>query len=124
MTLSDVQTGPDWTGIVLSIVFLVIAIVLFTGRGAFLIAGYNTMPKEKKEKYDEKKLGRITGSAVLMLSLLIAFTELFKERLPASFGTIFGVAVGVIIVVHLILMNTVGKKKPEPEPSEIQKEID
>lgn len=39
---------------VLVIVFLVISAVLLSGRGAFLISGYNTSSKKDREKYDEK----------------------------------------------------------------------
>ena len=39
-------------------VLLIMGIVLFTGHGSWLLAGYNTMKKEKREKYDEKKLCR------------------------------------------------------------------
>ena len=33
-------------------IFLVLAILLLRGKGASLIAGYNTMTKEEKEKYE------------------------------------------------------------------------
>ncbi len=61
MTLKDISNGPDWIMWVVFAIFALMSIVLFTGRGANLIAGYNTASKEEKSKYDEKKLCRVTG---------------------------------------------------------------
>ena len=35
-------------------IFLILAILLLCGKGAFLIAGYNTMTKEEKEKIPKR----------------------------------------------------------------------
>ena len=61
------------TGVVCALL-LVIALVLLSGRGAMLIAGYNTMSKEKRGKYDEKALARFVGwllIAMIPLQLLM-----------------------------------------------------
>ncbi|MHC8514953.1 DUF3784 domain-containing protein [Sporosarcina sp. ITBMC105] len=36
--------------------FIIFGIIFSSGIGAFLIAGYNTMPAREKEKYDEVAL--------------------------------------------------------------------
>ena len=41
---------------VVNIVMAIVSIVLLSGKGAFLIAGYNTSSKEKKAQYDENIL--------------------------------------------------------------------
>ena len=48
--------------LVMALLFLVLGICLFLGKGAWLIAGYNTMPPEEKRRYDKKKLCRAAGS--------------------------------------------------------------
>ena len=55
---------------VLGIKFLVLSIYFLTGRGWFLLAGYNTMPKDEKEKYDSKALCKFIGKITLIISLL------------------------------------------------------
>lgn len=45
----------------LSIVFAVLSILLFSGRGSSLIAGYNTMPEDQKAQYNELRLCRFMG---------------------------------------------------------------
>ncbi len=41
-----------------------------SGKGAFLIAGYNTMSPAEKAQYDEKKLCRLMGKFMFVLALL------------------------------------------------------
>ena len=53
-----------------SLLIIIISIILLSGKGSFLIAGYNTMPKEKQEKYDAKKLCRFLGGILLPIGLL------------------------------------------------------
>lgn len=43
-------------------------LVLRAGKGAFLIAGYNTATEEEKEKTDEKKLCKAVGNLLLSLA--------------------------------------------------------
>ncbi len=50
----------------------VISIVLISGRGAFLIAGYNTQPKHKQQQWNEKAMCRFVG--ILLLSFLFLET--------------------------------------------------
>ena len=39
-------------GLVISIIFLIISILLLMGKGSFLIAGYNTASEKEKAKYN------------------------------------------------------------------------
>lgn len=54
------MTNADKIDLIISsfigLLIIAMAIVLLTGRGAFLIAGYNTLSKEEKEKYDSRAL--------------------------------------------------------------------
>ena len=110
MTLQDISHGPGWTIWVAFAVFAIIGVILLTGHGADLIAGYNTSSKEEKSKYDEKKLCRIAGAGMVIVALLILIMGLFESVLPASFARI---ALGLIladVIVTVILMNTKCKK--------------
>lgn len=48
MTLKDISSGPDWIIWVVGIILAIFSIILLTGRGANLIAGYNTASKKKR----------------------------------------------------------------------------
>jgi len=58
------------TTIAIFLLLLTIGILLLNGKGANLIAGYNTMPKEKKAKYNKAALTKFFGIAILILNLL------------------------------------------------------
>lgn len=63
--------------------FLIFAIVLSRGKGAFLIAGYNTMKESKKEIYNEKALAKFMGKIMYGYSfciLLWALDGVFKTE--------------------------------------------
>ncbi|MCL2665644.1 MAG: DUF3784 domain-containing protein [Defluviitaleaceae bacterium] len=70
----DLLTYLIFGGIIL--LMLAMSVVLLTGRGAFLISGYNTMGRSQKALYDEKALCRFTGRLLLVISLLLCFIPL------------------------------------------------
>ena len=87
------------------------SLILLSGRGSILIAGYNTMSKEEQEQYDEKKLCRITGAGMLVITVLTAVLETFGEKIPDWFWTLYAVLVIFIAVGIMILSNTICKIK-------------
>ena len=50
MSLKDLMNGPDWVMWAVVVLFAVLSAVLLSGRGAMLIAGYNTADKTEKNK--------------------------------------------------------------------------
>lgn len=67
------MTGKDLWGLgitaVLGGAMVVMAIFLLLGKGAWLIAGYNTASPEEKAQYDEKALCRFMGKVLLPIGL-------------------------------------------------------
>ena len=63
--------------LVLALLLLILSIFLFCGKGAWLIAGYNTASQEEKAQYDEKKLCRATGVLLLVCSVLLGLMAFF-----------------------------------------------
>ena len=110
MTLKDISNGPDWIMWVVFVILALMSIVLFTGRGAGLIAGYNTASKAEKSKYDEKKLCRVTGAGLSVVTVLVLGMAIWEEILPAVFAYIFLAITLIDCVVMIVLMNTVCKR--------------
>ncbi len=52
-------------GFIVAAAFIIWGAVLCTGRGALLIAGYNTMSGDEKAKWDERRLCRSTGKMMI-----------------------------------------------------------
>ena len=72
-------------------IFLVLGTVFAFGKGAFLIAGYNTASAEEKAKYDEKKLCWVVA----------ALSEIFKTMIFLWVGIALFVVVTVVGVVWI-----------------------
>lgn len=87
------------------------SLILLSGRGSILIAGYNTMSKEDQEQYDEKKLCRITGTGMLIITLLTAIMEAFGKKISGWFWIVYAVLVVLIAAGIMILSNTICKIK-------------
>lgn len=84
---------------------------MICGKGSFLIAGYNAASKKEKERYDEKKLCRVMGLGMLIISLLIIAMFAFINVLPAFFIWIFVAAILIDVIVMIILVNKCCFKK-------------
>ncbi|MBU9714934.1 DUF3784 domain-containing protein [Evansella tamaricis] len=75
------------------IVVLVLVGILFTsGRGAFLIAGYNTLPAEKKREYDTVALCKFMGKMMFVLAFSMTL------RLIGDLYQIEGLSIGGIVL--------------------------
>ena len=110
MKLADISNGADWIMWVGFVIILIISIMLLSGHGSWLIAGYNTASKEEKAKYDEKKLCKTTGFGMAVMAVLILVMGLFEDLLPASFAYI---SLGIILVdvlLMIVVCNTVCRK--------------
>lgn len=110
MTLRDVSTGPAWLIWVSAALFGIISIVLLSGHGAHLIAGYNTSTDKEKSQYDTSKLCRVTGSAMAVITILILVMGIWEDELPSSFAKMSLVIVILDCLITLILCNTYCKK--------------
>ena len=87
---------------------LIIGILLYGGKAGFLLAGYNTMSREEKAKWDEKRLLRFSGKCIIVLSILpLGMELLILAGLP--FGSVYGIgwtAYVLLIVWMIVYMNT------------------
>ncbi|WP_414046688.1 DUF3784 domain-containing protein [Macrococcus equi] len=61
--------------LVITVLFALVGIYMLTGRGSFLIAGYNFLPKEEKAKYNEKRLCQFVGLLMLLMSIFVVIME-------------------------------------------------
>ena len=63
--------------------FALLGIMFLRGKGAGLIAGYNTATPQEKAATDEKKLCRYMGKLMFALAacwLIVAASEIFKTK--------------------------------------------
>ncbi|WP_414049431.1 DUF3784 domain-containing protein [Macrococcus animalis] len=86
--------------IIIILLFALIGVYMLTGRGSFLIAGYNFMSEEDKSKYNEKHLCQFVGILMLITSIFIAFME--YTSIPEKF-TVTGYL--LVTITFIIFMN-------------------
>ncbi|WP_409300521.1 DUF3784 domain-containing protein [Peribacillus sp. SCS-155] len=92
--------------IIVIIIFVVLGIILSNGNGSFLIAGFNTLPQEEKDKYDTVALCKFMGKTMFALSFSMVFwilSDVYELKWLFAIGVILFIG---IIVVTLIYVNT------------------
>ena len=102
------MNGPDWIAYVILAFLAIMSVQFLRGKWSFLIAGYNTATEAEKAQYDEKKLCRVMGVCMGIITVLIAIMLAFDGQIPP------GIMIFLILAdvgVALVLSNTICKKK-------------
>lgn len=92
--------------LVILIPFIIYAIALSKGKGASLLAGYNTMSAEKKAQYDEMAICKFMSKIMYGLSFSIflwALSDLLDVQMLFVIGLVlfFG-----FLIFALVYLNT------------------
>ncbi len=96
---------------ILVIVMAILSILLFIGKGTFLIAGFNTASSEQKSRYNVKRLGRVMGCGLGSLTAIVGLMLAYSGQLPTPIKWLMPWGYLVALVVTIILANTVCLKK-------------
>lgn len=88
--------------LIISLIVLVFAIIILTGKGDNLIAGYNTSTEEDIKKYNIKRVRICIGGILLILSPIML---LFADNFVALIAI-----VPPLSILSVILTNTWAKK--------------
>ena len=110
MTLKDISNGPDWILWVIDVLLAMISIILISGHGENLIAGYNTASREEQNKYDTKKLCRVVGAGMALITVMVFVMAVWESVLPASFARVFLFITVLDCITIIVLSNTICKK--------------
>ena len=85
---------------------IILGIIFSMGKGAFLIAGFNTMPKSEQEKYDTVAMCRFMGKMMFVLAFG-AFLWFLSQYLGITLLFFVGMGIFMAAVVFMIIyMNT------------------
>lgn len=95
--------------LLLIIPFLIMAYFLSQGKGAFLIAGYNTMPKEEKAKYDELALCKFMSKVLYGISFSIVLLSI-NEWLEMPILMWIGIALMTGLIVFTLVYSNTGNR--------------
>jgi uncharacterized membrane protein len=88
------------------VLFVLTGIVLLTGHGWQVIAGYNTASKEEKAKYDLDRLYLVNGVGLIVMGLLMGFMNYFADNWPLIVELLFLLLLIIVIVVIVVMSGT------------------
>ena len=92
--------------LVIVALFVALGIIFASGKGANLIAGYNTASSKEKEKIDEKKLLKTMAVFMFVLAgccFISALSEIFNVKLLIWIGQAMFV---VSLIIGIVYINT------------------
>lgn len=92
--------------ILLASLCLILALVIFVGKGDGLIAGYNTASPKEREKYNIKRL-RIVLSVLMVVTALFVLSILYT---PPYLIALTAQVLVIVCIIGVILANTWAKK--------------
>ena len=95
--------------IIFSLLFIILAIVFYLGKGDKLIAGYNTASEEERKKVNIQRLRILMSCISVITAAFCVSLPIVGNNIQAQLGAA-AVFMAVIIFV-VILANTWAKKK-------------
>ena len=95
--------------VVMSIIFIVLAIIFLMGKGDKLIAGYNTASEEEKSKVNIKRLRLLMAVICVITAGYVSIQPIIVNDHAVQIGAFF--AFFLVMIVFVILANTWAKKK-------------
>ena len=97
--------------LVISALLCVLGFVFLAGKGASLIAGYNTASEYEKSRIDEKALCRAMACMMFCMAFSWALVGFGAQFEVTSLKWIGGIVFALSIIVGLIYVNTSKKIK-------------
>lgn len=98
--------------IYITIIFVVLTIVLLTGRGSFLVAGYNTLSEKEKEGFDKKKVSRQAGWLLLIIDIPIITLNIldYLNKMKDIYAIITLIYIILAVVIYMLISSKKVKK--------------
>ena len=99
------MTAPILT----TILFVPLILLILSGRGDNLIAGYNTASEKEREQYHIKRLRLVIAGIMLATTILFWIPILMNNKDPYKLIVLIGMF--PVCFIGIILANTWAKKK-------------
>ena len=103
---------------ILAVLMVIMAIFLLNGKGAFLIAGYNTMTRDEKAKYDKNALCRFVGWLLIISAscMLLVPAAIYLEIVWLTYC---GTAIILVITIGAAIYANTGNRFRKNDNSEV-----
>lgn len=94
-------------GIIIFLIFIILGFFLRSGKGDWLIVGYNMMSEEEKNKYDKLKLCKCIGNLMIFIAVIIITNFICDKyiKIPHE-NSIFMIVILITAFGTIIYVNT------------------
>ena len=82
------------------------SLILLSGHGAALIAGYNTMTEDEKKTIDEKKLCFVMGISTSICALTMLYMAVLSPNITITTTIIASSIITIDMIVTIYIANT------------------
>ena len=82
------------------------SLILLSGHGAALIAGYNTMTEDEKKTIDEKKLCFVMGISMSVCALTMLYMAVLSPNITITTTIIASSIITIDMIVTIYIANT------------------
>ena len=86
------------------------SLILLSGHGSVLIAGYNTMTEDEKKTIDEKKLCFVMGISTSICALTMLYMAILSPNITITTTIIASSIITIDMIVTIYIANTKCKK--------------
>ena len=109
MKLIDVSNGSLIGVYVIGIIFLIVGLLIRFKYVITFIAGFNTMSKEERAKYDIEKVCKGFGRGIIFMSVILILAAIFAKLLPWWTEYVL-LGIFVVDIVVMLIMGAQAKK--------------
>ena len=92
--------------ILAAVVVIALGVIVGLGKGDFLISGYNTASKAKRESFNITRLRMLTMCVCIVIGILL----IISVFVPSFYPVMAAIAIAAAIA-DVVLMNTWAKRK-------------
>ncbi len=96
---------------ILVILLTILTIVFWSGKGGWLMASYNTMSDEEKQKYNYKRLCKVMGCCTGIIDFIFIILCLTGEPITKHLINVLCIAILAVVIITVILANTICRKR-------------
>ena len=99
------------TAIVIIVIMFALGMVILSGKGDNLIAGYNTASEEERKEVNVKRLRIVVAGICILSPVVIGLPAFIGKEGDASLHLFTAFCVILMTIVGLVLANTWCKRK-------------
>ena len=97
--------------IVIIVIMFVLGVVILSGKGDNLIAGYNTASEKERQEVNIKRLRMVVAGICILVSVLLVIPFFIGKEDDVSCQVFSALGIMLIAIIGLVLANTWCKRK-------------